>query len=149
MIPQEILDKLAPCGLFCGNCLAYADGPIQRAAAELSQRLGPNFANYAERFENMNPVFAEYAPFARVLHFLAQGTCASCRREGCLFQACAVPGCIRVRNVDFCFQCPDFPCAIHGLPGPLAERWRRNNGKMRDMGVEAYFLAFQDKPRYP
>lgn len=149
MTPQDLLDQLAPCGLFCGNCVAFAGSPVQRAAAGLSQGLGPNFASYAERFESMNPVFAEYPAFARVLRFLAQGSCTGCRKEGCLFRACAVPACVRTREVDFCFQCPDFPCKIHGMPGPLAERWRRNNEKMRDMGVEAYFLAFKDKPRYP
>ena len=46
-------------------------------------------------------------------------------------------------------QCSEFPCDKSGFPLDLEVRWRRNNEKMRDMGVAAYFELIKDKPRYP
>jgi hypothetical protein len=84
-----------------------------------------------------------------MLDFLASGSCTGCRDAGCLFKACAVPGCIKEHGVDYCFQCNEFPCQNHGMPAPLAERWRINNETMRDTGPNAYFFTAQVKPRYP
>ncbi|MES9996376.1 DUF3795 domain-containing protein [Desulfovibrio aminophilus] len=143
------LARLAPCGLNCGGCLAFSGGPVQEAAQSLIRALGPDFAPYAERFTAMNPVFADYPAFARLLEFLGHGSCGGCRQSGCLFQACGVHACIRDKGLDFCFQCDDFPCDAHGLPPALAERWRTNNERMREEGPEAYWLRIKDTPRYP
>ena len=145
----HIQARLAPCGLSCGHCLAYSGGPVQEAAAELKQGLGPNFGPYAERFEHMNPIFKEYAGFGRLLDFFATGSCTGCREQGCLFQACKVPACAREREVDYCFECGEFPCDRHGMPEGLAERWRANNEKMAETGVEAWFSGCMVRPRYP
>lgn len=141
--------RIAPCGLSCGSCVAYADGPVQRAAGELARHLGDNFAGYAKRFEAMSPVFAKYPEFREMLDFLAAGSCTNCRKEGCLFQACKVTACVREKGVDYCFQCDEFPCDRHGMPGMLADRWKANNVKMREIGPAAWFAGTRDKPRYP
>jgi C_GCAxxG_C_C family probable redox protein len=141
--------RIAPCGLCCGTCLAYDGGPVQQAASALRAALGDNFAPYAERFAAMNPVFGDYAPFSELLDYLASGSCSGCRGAGCLFTACRVGSCSREHGVDYCFQCAEFPCDRHGMPGPLAERWLVNNERMRDIGPEAWFAAARTKPRYP
>jgi len=141
--------RLAPCGLVCGNCAAFAGGPVQRLSSGLKAQLGDNFAQYAARFEGMNPVFAHYAGFAELLDFLASGSCAGCREQGCLFQACKVAGCVREQGVDYCFECGEFPCDRHGFPERLATLWRRNNGKMQETGPTEWFRLCKDKPRYP
>jgi hypothetical protein len=115
----------------------------------LRDRLGPNFAAYAKRFEAMNPVFAGYPAFAELLDFLAEGTCTGCREQGCLFQACKVPGCARKHGVDYCFECEKFPCDEHGMPDRLSELWRTNNENMRERGVAKWYRELKDKPRYP
>lgn len=144
-----VASRLAPCGLSCGTCLAFDSGPVQQASRALRAALGDNFSSYAKRFEAMNPVFANYPAFSEMLDFLASGSCTGCRDAGCLFKACAVPGCAREHGVDYCFQCSEFPCQRHGMPAPLAERWRINNETMRDTGPNAYFFTAQVKPRYP
>lgn len=144
-----IRSRIAPCGLSCGKCLAYAGGPIQQHGKALGEELGDNFAACATRFEGMNPIFKEYKSFHTLLDFLASGTCSGCREQGCLFQECAIPACIKTRNVDYCFQCDEFPCDHHGMPDGLAQRWQTNNKKMREIGVEAWFIGTHDKPRYP
>ena len=141
--------RLAPCGLSCGQCLAYSGGLVQEAAARLKQGLGPNFAPYAERFEHMNPIFKEYAGFSRLLDFFATGSCTGCREQGCLFQACEVPDCVREHDVDYCFECAEFPCDRHGMPEGLAARWQANNEKMAEIGLEAWFAGCLARPRYP
>ncbi len=146
---EYIKSRLAPCGLSCGHCLAYAEGPIQEAASRLVHGLGPHFATYAERFEEMNPIFRKYTEFSPLLDFFAKGSCQGCREKGCLFEACKIPECVREQDVDYCFQCNDFPCARHGMPAGLAKRWRTNNETMAKIGVEAWFNGCNERPRYP
>lgn len=144
-----VKDRLAPCGLLCGNCAAFAGGPIQRAALDLKDRLGANFAEYAARFEAMNPAFAHYPAFAELLDFLAGGSCSGCRNQGCLFQSCRVADCAKDHGVDYCFECSEFPCERHGFPEQLAGLWRLNNEKMRERGPVCWYRKRKDKPRYP
>ncbi|BCS88923.1 C-GCAxxG-C-C family (seleno)protein [Pseudodesulfovibrio sediminis] len=144
-----ITSQMAPCGLLCGKCGAYAGGPVQTLSAALQAELGDNFGEYAKRFEGMNPVFKQYAPFAELLDFFAHGSCSGCREKGCLFQACQVTECIRDKDADFCFQCEEFPCDHHGFPERLAVIWQKNNENMRDKGVNECFRFCKDKPRYP
>lgn len=144
-----LVARLSPCGLNCGACLAFSSGPVQVAAQTLTRLLGPNFAAYAQRFEAMNPVFQDYPAFARVLEFLARGSCGGCRQSGCLFAACGVHACIRDKGIHFCYECADFPCADPGLPEGLRERWLKNNERLRAEGPEAYYARIKDKPRYP
>lgn len=140
---------IAPCGLDCGKCLAFAGSEIQVHAQALRDGLGPNFGPYAERFTAMNPAFADYPAFAAILDFLARGSCQGCRGQGCLLQNCPVQACVKERGVEFCFECPDFPCQPAGFPERLTAIWKRNNELMRDKGLPAYAAVLKDKPRYP
>lgn len=141
--------RLAPCGLSCGQCLAFAQGTVRESAERLNRGLGPNFGPYAERFAQMNPIFKEYEGFSGLLDFIATGSCMGCREQGCLFQTCKVPDCAEKHGVDYCFECAEFPCERHGMPAGLAERWRTNNEKMAEIGVEAWFQGCNGRPRYP
>ena len=144
-----MIRALGPCGLHCSGCLAFADGPIREHARALQGLLGDNFAAYARRFEGMNPVFANYPAFRELLDFLSQGSCTGCRESGCLFKECRVPACASAHSVDFCHQCPEYPCDGHGFPDSLATVWRRNNEIMREKGLETYYQLVKDRPRYP
>lgn len=144
---QQLREDIAPCGLDCRRCLARQGGDIQRLSDELRDRLG-NFATYAERFSGMNPVFTGYPQFAVLLEHLAGAACGGCRTGGCLLSTCRVHPCVKARGVDYCHECPEFPCADHGLPPQLAERWKTNNEKMREMGLAAYAALVMSRPRY-
>ena len=146
---DHVKSRLAPCGLVCGKCAAFAGGPIQRAAKDLRDELGENFGEYAARFESMNPVFAQYPAFAELLSFLAEGSCTGCREQGCLFQTCTIADCVRTHGVDYCFECWEYPRDHHGMPGRLGEIWQRNNDRMRECGAAAWYRNIKDKPRYP
>lgn len=146
---RELMRLIAPCGLFCGGCLAFAGGPIRSHARALSDLLGPNFAAYAERLSAMNPALSDYPQFARMLEFLALGTCRGCREGGCLLGNCGVRACALEREVSFCGLCPDFPCESPGLPEGLLASWRKNGERIRDNGPAAFLDLVRSKPRYP
>ncbi len=146
---RQIVDVIAPCGLDCGQCLAFEGGQIQGHAQALIDLLGPNFGEYAARFEAMNQVFGNYPAFKELLRFLAGGTCQGCRKGGCLFEACGVRTCVKEKGVDFCFECPEFPCQKLSSMTRLETIWRRNNEKMKELGIEKYYEMIKNRPRYP
>lgn len=145
----ELRELLAPCGLSCEKCMAYEKGQVRANAQGLKEMLGPNFGAYAERFSAMNPIFGQYQGFKDILEFMAQGSCGGCRKQGCLFTACQVHKCVMEKGVDYCFECAEFPCAKTGMPGPLEERWRINNERMKEKGVEVFYQGTLTRPRYP
>lgn len=49
---EFIKGRIAPCGLHCGKCFAFADGDISYHSNELKRSLG-NFDVYAQRFVAM------------------------------------------------------------------------------------------------
>ncbi len=147
MTRQELLDRLAPCGLDCMRCLARSGGEVERASLAVLGALG-GFDKHAERFAAFDPVFADYPAFKRVADRLAAGRCLGCRRSGCLHSACKVHLCVRETGVDFCYQCAEFPCDSTGLEGPLLDRWRKNNERMREIGLEAYVAETLERHRY-
>lgn len=146
---SELRRLIAPCGLYCGGCLAFAGGAIRNHARALRDLLGPSFAAYAERLAPMTPALGRYADFSVLLEYLAQGACKGCREGGCLLGDCGVRSCSAAREVDFCGLCPDFPCAEPGLPEALAERWRKNGEILRDKGPAALLELARSRPRYP
>jgi hypothetical protein len=148
-IEREVKRLVAPCGLYCGGCLAFNGGAIRNHAVALKDLLGPNFTAYAKRLSGLNPALGLYPQCAQLLDFLAQGSCQGCREGGCLLGNCGVRACALERNVDFCGLCPDFPCANPGLPEALLETWRNNGERLRRDGPAAFLELARTKPRYP
>ncbi|HEX2965804.1 MAG TPA: DUF3795 domain-containing protein, partial [Syntrophorhabdaceae bacterium] len=101
---DEIVKVLAPCGLNCAKCMAYADGDIKKNADELKKLLGA-FDTYAKRFSSFNPVFEDYPSFKKVLNHFTQASCKGCRSGDCVYPNCGVASCHKKKGVDFCFQC--------------------------------------------
>lgn len=146
----DVHTRLAPCGLHCGKCFAFRDGEIHDAAVRLRKYLG-EFAPYAKRFETaLDPVFSQYPAFAAVLNYLAEADCGGCRVEKCKFYInCKVRACaLEEKGVDFCCECPEFPCDHTGLDENLYQRHVTINRKIAEIGAEAYFDEIKDTPRY-
>lgn len=142
-----ILKELAPCGLDCARCYGYADGEIRKLAEALSDKLG-NFAPVAERLSQVVPAFKDFVAFEAVLAVMTKASCTGCRTGGGHFPPCTAKTCFREKEVDFCFQCDEFPCERNRFDEALIERWKRNNTLMREIGVEAYYHKQKGKPRY-
>jgi hypothetical protein len=147
MISEVIRKNLAPCGLNCVKCLAYAEGDIRRRSTELRQLLG-DFDTYAERFSRFAPAFSNYPAFKELLAHLTTGSCRGCRSGDCLYPNCGVGPCSREKGADFCFQCAEFPCDKSNFDPNLKARWIAMNNRMKEIGVEAYWEETKDQPRY-
>jgi hypothetical protein len=112
----------SPCGLGCFNCLMYLAGEDEELRDKISRSTG--------------------IPSERAV-------CKGCRGESGkpdwlnLPETCGVYECITKRDIDFCYQCPDFPCDhLH----PYADRASEvpHNTKvfnlclMKRMGLESW-----------
>ena len=147
MTGQELLKVLSPCGLDCSRCLANPESPVSRLSAELKLELG-GFSGLAPRFAAMDPVFAHYDRFEAVLDRFARAGCTGCRSGKCLLVGCVVKECVKQRSVDYCFQCPDFPCDRTAFPPLLRIRWLSNNERMRAVGPQTFYREISARPRY-
>ncbi|MDO4582095.1 MAG: DUF3795 domain-containing protein [Bacillota bacterium] len=145
----DVKERIAPCGLHCGKCFAFAEGDIHQHSNKLRENLG-NFEPYAKRFEvQLDPVFSEYPAFKKMLDYLAEASCGGCRKEKCKFyKNCQVRACALEKQVDFCYECPEFPCDHTGLDENLYKRHVAINKRIAEIGAEAYYEEIKDKPRY-
>jgi hypothetical protein len=144
---EEILTHLAPCGLDCSKCFAYSEGEIKLVSRIVESLLG-SFDIYAERFSKFLPVFANYSSFKLLLSYLAHGDCLGCRKGTCKHPDCKIIRCYKIKGVDFCFQCKEFPCGKTNFDPDLKRRWIEMNRRMKEIGIEAYFEETKDLPRY-
>ena len=147
---EHIKASLAPCGLSCEKCFAYEDGDIRRYSLKLKEKLG-NFDIYAKRFETLlgAPVFKKYPDFKEMLDFFASENCNGCRNEQCkMFKNCGVRGCHQEKQIDFCFQCEEFPCNKTNFDEGLYNAWVRINDIIRNEGIEKYYEKTLQRPRY-
>ncbi|NPV71887.1 MAG: DUF3795 domain-containing protein [Firmicutes bacterium] len=148
MATDMVLKALAPCGLSCEKCFAYADGEIAGYARLLKERLG-NFDTFASRFVKLGmPVFENYAAFKELLDYLTKGECLGCRKGTCKHPDCGVRECYRAKNVAFCYECAEFPCDRSRFDPNLKARWIAMNERMRQIGPDAYYEETKDDPRY-
>ncbi|AGK99807.1 DUF3795 domain-containing protein [Desulfoscipio gibsoniae] len=88
---SDDITLVAPCGTYCGDCGAYRvkdDPSLQEVVAERLQRVQINW--------NGVP-----CPGCRP----SKGKCPLV--DG----VCATYACVTEHDVDFCFECPEFPCA--------------------------------------
>ena len=151
MDKNDILKKIAPCGLSCETCFAFRDGPVQRYSRLLSESLG-NFAARAPRMAKLldEPVFNVYPYFKLQLDYFSEVDCAGCRQDNCrLYKACLVRSCAASHHVDFCYECTNFPCNDTGFDEDLTLRWKHNNYRLKELGAEAYYDATKNSHRYP
>ncbi|PKN86069.1 MAG: hypothetical protein CVU51_07775 [Deltaproteobacteria bacterium HGW-Deltaproteobacteria-1] len=96
---DELKLSTAVCGIDCFNCELY-------------------YTNIDSFFEKM--------PEAKKAGFASRGMtkekllCKGCRTSGCtmIVGKCETLECVKSKNLDFCFECSDFPCS---KLQPLAE----------------------------
>ena len=148
---KQIKAAIAPCGLSCEKCFAHVDGDIRRLSLKLKEKLG-NFGVYAKRFETLlgDPIFKKYPDFKEVLDYLASENCRGCRNEQCkLFNACGVRACHQEKQIDYCYECQDFPCDQTNFDDPLYQAWCLINKKIQKVGIETYYQETRTRSRYP
>jgi hypothetical protein len=147
---QEILRRLAPCGLDCGRCADFEHGEIRKTSARLRQLLG-NYGRVARMKTDAKPEFAGYEEFNAILASFSNASCSGCRGDNveCPLDSCQAKSCLKQRPVDFCFECPDYPCEQQFAGSPLRKRWISSNDRMREIGVRRFYRELIETPRYP
>jgi hypothetical protein len=146
----DLIDKFGPCGLLCEKCFAYAKGPIKFYSKKLKNNLG-DFDYYAKRFTKLfdEPLFDKYHDFKELLSLFSSNNCQGCRKQDChLFNDCKVKQCYKNKQIDFCYQCADFPCNNTGFDENLKLRWAKINKRILEIGLENYYNEIKDQPRY-
>lgn len=150
MKTERIKDCLAPCGLCCETCFAHVNGDIRKYSLKLKEKLG-NFQINAKRFETLldNPVFKKYTAFKEMLDYFASENCKGCRNEQCkLFKDCGVRPCHQEKEIDFCYQCDEFPCDRTNFDSGLYKGWVMINEKIKKIGLENFYEKTRIRPRY-
>ncbi len=143
------MEHLAPCGLDCTRCPDYTDGETRELASMLQECLG-DYERRARLKSDTIPVFAGWSQFAAILDYFSRASCCGCRsKENHRPFDCRAATCAKKHGVDYCFACKEFPCD-GGDPWaltPAGERWKKNNERMRDLGVQAFFMEQELFPR--
>lgn len=150
MTTDQIKSSIAPCGLSCEKCFAHVNGDIRRYSLKLKKKLG-NFDNYAKRYETLlgDPVFKKYPDFKEKLDYFASENCKGCRNEQCrLFKNCGVRVCHQEKQIDFCYQCDEFPCDRTNFDENLHKAWVRINETVKNEGIKKYHEKTIKRPRY-
>lgn len=151
MTYEQIKASIAPCGLNCEKCFAHVDGDIRRYSLKLKEKLG-NFDIYAKRYETLldDSIFKKYPDFKEMLDYFASKNCRGCRNEQCkLFKNCGVRSCHQEKQVDYCFQCDEFPCKNTNFDERLYKVWVLINEKTEKTGIDQYYEESKIRPRYP
>jgi Protein of unknown function (DUF3795) len=144
---EDILKALAPCGLDCGRCAGFKEGEIARLASRLSQLLA-GYSRLANMRAGREPEFSGYSQFEEILTSFAKASCGGCRSdEATCPVTCKAHMCHKQKGVDFCFQCPDYPCEDPTL-APLKDRWKERNDRMKEIGIPEFYEELIKLPRY-
>lgn len=143
-----MLKHLAPCGLDCARCADYEHGEIKKLSNRLIQLLG-NYKPVAKMKMDSKPIFSNYSKFEEILASFSEASCSGCRGDNvqCPLTTCSAKTCHKEKGVDFCFQCPEYPCDRQ-FSGRLRDRWMKINDRMKEVGVVEYYYEQAKLPRY-
>jgi hypothetical protein len=147
MEKEELLRKIAPCGLLCHTCIAAHDGAIQGHSQALLGLLD-SFDGFAGQFSAHEPRLSKYPDFKEVLQLFTEGACKGCRDGNCMYPGCPVWPCIKETDYNFCFECDAFPCDKVDSDPMLRAKWLKANERMKEIGSEAYFSETKNEPHY-
>lgn len=147
MNSDVLLKGLSPCGLVCYTCVAAKGGITQEHARKLLNYL-ESFDIYAEKLSGFELRLKKYREFNELLHLLGEANCEGCRDGVSKLPGCGIAQCIKEKGVDFCFECPSFPCDKADFEPLLKTKWLKANKRMKKIGVETYFQEVKDKSHY-
>lgn len=147
MKKSEVINELSVCGLDCSRCADYENSEIRSLSSKLSELLN-SYTGLARLKAENNPIFKGYQEFVQVLNHFAEGTCGGCRSNNvkCPID-CHAKACGRERGIEFCFECDEFPCDKQ-FEGKLRERWIQRNNRIKEIGLENYYIEQSKLPRY-
>lgn len=144
---NQVVQKIAACGLDCSRCADYEDGEVKSLSARLGELLN-GYERLVKIKSKTNPAFEGYPQFKEILNIFAQAACSGCRSDNIKCPiTCYAKTCHKEKKVDFCFQCNEYPCDRQ-FEGKLRERWIEKNNRMKEIGVENFYIEQSKLPRY-
>ncbi|MCP3874630.1 MAG: DUF3795 domain-containing protein [Desulfobacteraceae bacterium] len=94
-------------------------------------------------------IFKKYPDFREMLDYFASENCKGCRNEQCkLFKDCGVRGCHQEKQIEYCYQCNEFPCNQTNFDEPLYGRRVKLNEKIKKTGLEEFYEKQKNYHRY-
>jgi len=144
---NQVVQRLAACGLDCSRCADYKNGGIRELSAKLSGLLN-GYDRLAKIKSEKIPAFEGYEEFKKVINMFAEASCGGCRSDNVKCPiTCHAKTCHKEKKVDFCFQCNEYPCNKQ-FEGKLRERWININNRIKEIGIINYYLEQSKLPRY-
>ena len=131
-------EQTACCGLYCGDCIP-ANRPLFNAAKRLREELeNCPFDQYARYKSRGNKIFGSFGTFREVLDALLALRCSKRCFHGGGRPDCPIRTCARGKNMEGCWQCPDFETCV--LLEPLAschgDTVKHNLRTIRQLGID-------------
>jgi len=152
---ERLRDHVAPCSLLCYTCPGYREGAVAACARTMCRY----FEGYCEFNEASLPaehrgLLPEMESFRKKLRQYAVGRCDGCRKkhsgDAGSPKGCVVTSCVREHRVDYCGECPEFPCGK--TEGVFKEKqlraWLEGNRRIKEIGVGKYFEEKKDVSHY-
>lgn len=153
---EALLQHVAPCSLLCYTCPALKNGGIAKCANQLCRYFEGyydfNDANMPEEYRGW---LQEFQTFYDRLARYTDRPCLGCRsdvKRGCI-EDCVVPECVREKGIDFCAECPEFPCEkgkrfFAGINNVIGKDWENGSRRIAEVGIERYFEEKKDESHY-
>ena len=131
-------DKIAYCGLYCGDCFSH-QGKIADMARDLRKEL--RLAKFEKAAEGIPfKEFQHYKECYAVLGAMVRLRCKSGCRGGGGNPFCAIRKCCQKKGIDGCWQCNEFEtCEKLELQKPIhGEAHVKNLKKIRKTGTAGF-----------
>lgn len=71
----------------------------------------------------------------------------------CNPNTCPIAVCVSKKELDFCFECAEFPCRtipenFRKAGESLLRTWRVGNQRNKEIGIDSYLKEKKTEPRY-
>ena len=102
-----------------------------------------------EEFKRKNPLLSLCGLNCGLCTMRLGGHCPGCGQGN---RPCKIARCAMQRGVEYCFECPDYPCALYDRAGEYDSfithlNQRADMAKAQKIGIEAYTAEQEEKVR--
>ena len=148
MADDDDVDKMAPCGLYCGDCFAH-QGRIADLARDLRKELrAAKFDIFAEELSKMSffRAYEDYPQCYEVLGAMVKFRCKKGCRAGGGNPWCKMKKCPEGKGLRGCWECDDAETCKHlqFLEPTHGDAHLRNLRRIARKGEEAFVEGKRD-----
>lgn len=132
------IDEVGYCGNYCRTCYWY-NNALMNPAKQLLELI----KGHSEVAGWINYKGGSSKETIKGLEILSKSACAFNCKGGGGWSGCPVRKCCNAKGIDFCFECPDFPCERNwGEKSEHADVFTADKIKrlqeMKEIGVEEW-----------